>query len=127
MLAKVRSQITPAVAKTLAGGTADRREELRQVADRRDRDRDVPDPVAEPVDVVGLKAHVGPEKVAGVGVRPALLRVQLPSLAKTRPSAAAPAVATSQPKTAIPPTEARLTGSRKTPVPIMLPATSIVA
>jgi len=48
-------------------------------------------------------------------------------LAKTRPSAAAPAVATTQPKIEIEPTEARLTGSRKTPVPIMFPATSIVA
>ena len=36
-------------------------------------------------------------------------------------------MATSQPKIAMPPTEARLTGSRKSPVPIMLPATSIVA
>ena len=32
-----------------------------------------------------------------------------------------------QPKMAMPPTCARLTGSRNTPVPIMLPATSIVA
>jgi hypothetical protein len=48
-------------------------------------------------------------------------------LANASPSAATPAVAISQPKIAMPPTCARLTGSRNTPVPIMLPATSIVA
>ena len=80
MLANVRSQMTPAVAKTLAGGRADRGDELREVAHRRHRDRDVADPVAEPVDVVGLETHVGPEEVPRVGVGPAFLRIQLPEL-----------------------------------------------
>ena len=80
MLAKVSSQITPAVAKTLAGGSPIDGNQLGEIAHRRHRDRDVADPVAEPVDVVGLEARVRAEEVARVGVRAALLRIQLAQL-----------------------------------------------
>ena len=62
MLANVSSQMTAAVAKTLAGGAVDPGNQLGEVTDRGDRNRDVADPVAEPVDVVGLEAGVGPRK-----------------------------------------------------------------
>ena len=80
ILAKVKSQITPAVANTLPGGELIHGNELREIAHGRDGDRDVPYPVAEPVDVVGLEAHVGTKEIAGVGVGPALLRLQLSEL-----------------------------------------------
>ena len=85
MLAKVSTQITPAVAKTLAGGVPIAGNELGEIAHRGDRDRDVADPVAEPVDVVGLEADVGAEEVARVGVGPALLRIQLAQLGEHQP------------------------------------------
>ena len=80
MLAKVRIQITAGGREHARRRFADPRDELRQVANRGHRDRNVSDPVAEPVDVVGLKPHVGPEKVPRVGVGPAFLRVQLSEL-----------------------------------------------
>ena len=57
MLANVRSQITAGGGEHARRRAADRGDELREVAHRRDRDRDVADPVAEPVDVVGLEAR----------------------------------------------------------------------
>ena len=128
MLANVSSQMSAAGGDDARRRAADAGNQLGEIADGRDRDRDVADPVAEPVDVVGLEAGVRAEEVARVGVRAARLRIELARASRnTSPSAATPTVAMTQPKMAMPPTCARLTGSRNTPVPIMLPATSIVA
>jgi hypothetical protein len=55
-------------------------DQLGQIADGGHGDRDVADPVAEPVHIVGLEAGIRPQEVARVGIRPALLRVQLAEL-----------------------------------------------
>ena len=77
MLANVSSQMTRGGGEHARGRAADPGHQLGEIADRRDRDRDVADPVAEPVHVVGLEAGIRAEEVARVGVRPALLRIEL--------------------------------------------------
>ncbi len=56
--------------------------QLGQVADSGDGNCDVADPVAEPVHVVRLKAGVGAEEVAGIGIWTALLRIEFAKLCK---------------------------------------------
>ena len=80
MLAKVSSQMTSGRGNDAGGWTADARDQFGEITDRRDGNRDIADPVAEPVDVVGLEARKRAEEVARVGVRAARLRVELAEL-----------------------------------------------
>ena len=116
-----------AVANTLGMAAADARDQLGEIADGGDCNRDVADPVTEPVDVVRLKSRVRAEEVARVRVRAARLWVELAELREHETERRDAGGRDDPTETAMPPTCARLTGSRKTPVPIMLPATSIVA
>src|SRR6185503_1889330 len=68
-----------------SGWTADPGNKFSQIADGRDGNCDVADPVAEPVDVIGLKTRVGAEEIARVGVRASLLWIELAEFREHEP------------------------------------------
>jgi hypothetical protein len=127
ILTAVSSQMRPAVPQRRRAAAGQRRHEVRQIADRRHRNRDVADPARQPVERIGLKAEIGTQRFAGVGARTAGCGATWLSLARTMAISSAPTVPIAQPITVMLPTAASVAGSRKMPEPIMLLATSAVA
>ena len=113
--------------KDTRGWAADSGDQFSQVADSRDGNGDVADPVAEPVDVVGLETRIRPEEITRVGVWTALLWIQFAEFcehqAKRRHADGGDHPAEDGDATDL----RQIDGQQEEPVPIMLPATSIVA